>query len=484
MTRASRPGPFLAALVHGLCLALLLLAPRPALAIGQQEEIEIGRQVQAQIASQGVLFEDPIVNDYFRRVCARILKAAGPQPFPFHFYVIRSNFLNAFAVPGGYVYLHSETINSLENEGQMAAILSHEVAHITSRHFARRSDAAKSATLLNLAGLLAGIALAGAGGGGQNTAALGQALMIGTTGASIQAMLANSRADETEADSRGRSYLIKAGYSPRDMFGAFKVMNEQSYQLTGSVPGYLSTHPGLTSRLASTFADQASAPPAPRDEAYLAIRDRVLALTALTSRARKIFSKRLSENPSDASALHGLGLVALREMDYSLAQELMDKAVALAPGSGEYQTDLGELALKRRQPEAAARHFEAARQKGHDSVQTALGLARAYELSGRTKDASRLYELAAGGAGDYFPAALEQAGLFFGQNGQLAKGHFLLSSFYEATGRPKDSIFHCKAALDSPGGGNYQGRCDRRTRDLEEFMENSRKMGIGLKGRG
>jgi predicted Zn-dependent protease len=259
-------------------------------------------------------------------------------------------------------------------------------------------------------------------------------------------------------------------------------MNEQSYQLTGSLPGYLSTHPGLTSRLASTFADQAAAPPAPTDPAYLAIRDRVLALTALTSRANKIFTKRLSENPSDASALHGLGLVALREMNYALAQELLDKAAALAPESGEYQTDLGELALKRRQPETAARHFEAARRKGHSNAQTALGLARAYELSGRPKDASRLYEQASNGASDFFPAALEQAGLFFGQNGQLAKGHFLLSSFYEATGRPKDSIFHCKAALEAPGGANYRSKCDRRTRDMEEFMENSKRMGIGLSG--
>jgi predicted Zn-dependent protease len=479
MPKVTKSGFALAFLVYLLCSALLFNTP--AHAIGQQEEIEIGQQVHSQIASMNALFDDPIVNEYFQGVCQMILKAAGTQPFPFHFSIIKSHFLNAFAVPGGYIYLHTETFNSLENEGQLAAILSHEVAHITSRHFSRRSEAARTASILNLAGLLAGIALAGAGGGGQNTAALGQALMIGSTGATIQAMLANSRADETEADSKGRNYMIKAGYNARDMYGAFKVMNEQSYQLSGNIPGYLKTHPGLSARLASTFADQAVAPPAPKDTRYLAIRDRVMALTALTSRAVKFFNKRLAENPDDASAIHGLGLVAYRDLNYSKAQQFMEKALALSPNNPEFLTDLGTLALQRAKPEEAIRNFEAARKQGYRNVQTTLGLARAYELVGRSKDASSMYEHAIGNSNNYFPQALEKAGLFFGQNGQRAKGHYLLSSFYEATGKPKDSIFHCKAALEAPGGANYQAKCDTRTRQLEDLMEKSKKNGIGFR---
>ncbi|MDR2443622.1 MAG: M48 family metalloprotease, partial [Deltaproteobacteria bacterium] len=194
-----------------LILALILLQASQAAALSQQDEIIIGRKVHTEIASEGLIYDDPIVNAYFQAVCQRVLKAAGKQPFPYHFYIIKSSYLNAFAVPGGYIYLHTGTIDTLENEGQMAAILAHEIAHITSRHFARRSEGARSASLLNLAGLIAGIALAASGGGGQNTAALGQALMIGSTGATIQAMLANSRADETEADSKGRNYMLKAG---------------------------------------------------------------------------------------------------------------------------------------------------------------------------------------------------------------------------------------------------------------------------------
>jgi predicted Zn-dependent protease len=455
-----------------LTVFLLLLSfslPPKAIALSQQEEIEIGRQVQSQIAAQLAIFDDPITNEYFRKVCARLLKASGKQPFPFHFYIVNSPFLNAFAVPGGYIYLHTETINSLQNQGQLAAILAHEIAHITSRHFSRRQEASKSVSLMNLAGLVAGLVLAGAGGGGQNTAALGQALLIGSTGASIQAMLANSRADEMEADSKGRDYLIKAGYNPRDMYGAFKIMNDQSYQLAGNLPGYLSTHPGLSSRLASTFADQAAAPTASQDEGYMAIRDRVLALTSQTNRSRNEFNKRISANPNDASAIHGLGLVLAREMSYKAAFETMTKALELSPNNHEYQTDLGDLALRRRQPKEAVKYYELARKSAPNDNSNTLGLARAYELTGRTKEASVLYDEVVSSSGDDFPIAFEYAGRFFGQQGQMAKGYFLLSNFYEYSGKLKDSIFHCKQSMAAPGGGIYRARCEKRTKDLEEL---------------
>ncbi|MDR2455795.1 MAG: M48 family metalloprotease, partial [Deltaproteobacteria bacterium] len=395
----------------------------------------------------------------------------GPQPFPYHFSIIRSPYLNAFAVPGGYIYLNTGTINTLNNEGQMAAILAHEVAHVTSRHFSRRSDAASSINLLTLAGMIAGIALASSGGGGQNTAALGQALILGSTGATIQTMLANSRADETEADTKGRAYMIKAGYHPRDMYGAFKIMNDQSYQLSRNIPDYLSTHPGLSARLASTFADQADAPKPGPDPTFQDIKDRTMAMTGNASRARTMFRQRLAENPNDASAFNGLGLLAIREVSYPQAEKLLTKAAELKPGEARFLTDLGDLALKMRKPEEAIKRYEQARKAGADNLLATLGLARAYELTGRLKEASSLYDKALFQAGEDYPPALEMAGRFFGQNGQQAKGHFALSTYYVLTGRFTDALFHCGAAQKAPNGMTYKARCDQRGRDLEEVME-------------
>ena len=475
MTIDPRPSPLDSVLFRALSAAVLALVltalSTPASAVSQKEELELGRRVHAEIAAEGLLFDDPFIGGYFRKGSQRGLKAAGSEPYPYHFSIVKSPYLNAFAVPGGYIYLHTGTINSLENEGQMAAILSHEVAHVTSRHFARRSEAAASMNLLTLAGVIAGVALASSGGGGQNTAALGEALIFGSPGATVQKMLAHSRADETEADSKGRDYMIKAGYNPRDMYGAFKIMHNNSYQLSNKIPGYLSTHPGLSARLASTFADQAAAPKAEPDPVFQGIKDRTMALTGSPARARTLFNRRIEADPNDASALNGLGLLAAREMNYPQAEKLLTKAAELKPGEARFLTDLGDLALSMRKPEEAVRRYEQARKLGGENLLATLGLARAFELTGRVKEAATLYDKAVTEAGDDYPPALEMAGRFYGQYGQAAKGHFVLSSYFAQTGRFTDSLFHCGAALDSPNGMSYKARCDQRGRDLEDVMK-------------
>jgi predicted Zn-dependent protease len=183
-----------------------------------------------------------------------------------------------------------------------------------------------------------------------------------------------------------------------------------------------------------------------------------------------MFNRRLSQNPDDASAINGLGLLAVREVSYQQAEKYLSKAVELKPDNPMYLTDLGELALKMRDPEKAAQRFERARRAG-DNLLATLGLARAYELGGRTKEAAPLYDKAVGMAGEDYPPALEMAGRFFGQVGQTAKGHYVLSTYYVLNGRFTDALFHCGEAQRSPGGATYKGRCDQRGRDLEEVMK-------------
>jgi predicted Zn-dependent protease len=435
--------------------------------------MELGREIYMEIANQGAIFTDPYVSQYFQRVCRRILSAAGPQSLPFHFNLVYSNSLNAFAVPGGYIYLHTETMNSLENEGQMAAIIAHEIAHITSRHFALRAEKNSVSTIAGLAGMIAGALIMSQG--GQSGAALGQAVLMGSQGATVQAMLANSRADESEADRKGRQYLIKAGYSARDMYGAFRIMNEKSFAISSRIPTYMSTHPGMSARLASTFADQAEAPPAPPDPGYLAVRDRVMALTADLARVRNIMNNRLKENPGDASALHALGLLAFRSKKLAQADELFQEALKLSPGNGEYLSDAGDLAYERRKPDDAVKLFLEARRRGDSTPQTALGLARAYEMLGRDAEASKAYDQAVEAAGDRYPRALELAGLFFSRKGDVAKGHWILGEFFSQTGDAKDATFHYAEAAKLPSGARYKRRAEQNIRDLEKLLEKPRK---------
>jgi predicted Zn-dependent protease len=432
------------------------------------EEIKLGREVHMEIAKEGMLFDDPYVLRYYQKVCNKLLKVIGPQEQPFQFHLILSDSLNAFAVPGGYIYFHTETFNSLENEGQMAAILAHEIAHITSKHFSLRAEKNAAASLANLAGLIAGAVLMSSG--GHNSAALGQAVLMGSAGASVQSMLANSRADESEADRKGRSYMIKAGYNPRDMYGAFKIMNEKSFNISSSIPSYMSTHPGISQRLASTLSDQASAPKAPVDKEYLEIRDRVLALTANTERARNVFMKRLEDDPKDASALHALGLLAVRNMNFSQAEKYYKDALEIIPNKGEYLSDLGNLSFDRRKYDEAVKYFSDALKSGDRTPRTTLGLARSYELLGKNREASINYDAAVESAGNLYPQALEIAGLFFTTKGDQAKGHYILGNYYLQTGRPREAVFHYQETLKLPNSQKYKFRVEQLLRDLDAFM--------------
>jgi tetratricopeptide (TPR) repeat protein len=161
----------------------------------------------------------------------------------------------------------------------------------------------------------------------------------------------------------------------------------------------------------------------------------------------------------------------MREMSYPQAEKRLSRAAELRPGEPRFLTDLGDLALATRQPEEAAKRYEQARKAGGENLLATVGLARAYELTGRIKEASALYDQAVAEAGENYPPALEMAGRFFGQHGQTAKGHFVLSNYFAQSGRFTDSLFHCGAAQEAPNGLTYKARCERMARDLEDVMK-------------
>ena len=452
-------------LIFILSLAQAVLVPWPALAaeMTPQKEKELGRRFHLQLAAAGVIVDDPIMTGYFQAVAERVMKGAGLRPGDINFYIIQQRGINAFAVPGGYIYVNSETIYSLENEGQLASILSHEVAHLTAQHFARRLESSSTTKVGAVAAMLAGALVASRGGG--SAGALGQALMTGGMGAGVQALLANSREDEAEADAKGRGYLVKAGYNPRDMYGAFKIMLDKTYQMSPDMPTYLTTHPALTSRLASFFNDAAQASTPPPDTRFLTLRDRVLAGCGDPQLSQNIFSRRLNDDPKDHGALHGLGILAQRRQNLGQADQLMRQALALAPGNQIYLADLGDLALKRRQPAEAKGYYEKA-----DNRLAVLGLARASELLGDRARAATLYDKAINmESHDYLPA-LELAGRFFGQIGQTDKGHYYLGRFFAGSGQINPAVFHYQQVA-----GQFKVKADQELKILAEIKKDDRK---------
>ena len=233
-----------ALLVLLLFLAAQLVAvPAQAFFFGGvtiKDEKEMGHKFDVMVRSNMGVVEDPEVSLYVNQIVDRLVKTLPPQPFNFKAAVILHNALNAFAVPGGYVYVFTGLIMNLEKEEDLAGVLAHELAHVTQHHVASRLERAQFVTLGSLLLAIAGVAVGGSSGG---------AIAVGALGAGQSAMLNYSRMDETEADQIGLQYLVAAGYPPQGMVGGFKVLRQKSWMSGISVPTYLSTHPALGDRI-------------------------------------------------------------------------------------------------------------------------------------------------------------------------------------------------------------------------------------------
>ena len=142
-------------------------------------------------------------------------------------------------------FIYRGLIEMMASEGELAGILSHELAHIQARHYQRRAEESKVLNVATIAGVLAAILIGAKGGGGAGT----QALAMGTMAGAQTLELKYSRENEEEADQLGLRYLCAAGYPAKDMVSVMQRMNQAQWMVNSNIPSYLTTHPALTERI-------------------------------------------------------------------------------------------------------------------------------------------------------------------------------------------------------------------------------------------
>jgi predicted Zn-dependent protease len=245
--RHLRGGPWARVLVFLLLILLLLPAPGRAF-LGDftiKDEMELGRKFNVLIRSRFPLIQDPVILGYVRDTVRDIQEIMPPQPFPVTVSVLRASSINAFAAPAGYLFVHSGLILNMESHAQVAAVIAHELAHVSQRHLARNIERSRLINIGTLVGVLAGALV-----GGQVSGEAGEALMYGSMAGGQSASLKYSRDDEREADEIGLRYLAEAGFPPEGMAGAFQqIWRKNMMGGSGSLPAYMSTHPGLRDRI-------------------------------------------------------------------------------------------------------------------------------------------------------------------------------------------------------------------------------------------
>ena len=219
--------------------------------VSTQQEVEMGAQYAQQINSQLPIISDPEVTRYINVIGDSIARVTGRTDLDWQFYVVNSPEVNAFAVPGGFIYVNRGLIERAQNMSQVAGVLGHEIGHVTKRHSIDQMQKAQGANI----GLTLGCILAPAVCNNQAAGAL-----INVGGSAVFARF--SRQDESEADSEGVIYMTRAGIDPRGIPGMFRVLLEERERRPAGVEAWFSTHPMEEDRIAKTEAQIAQISPA------------------------------------------------------------------------------------------------------------------------------------------------------------------------------------------------------------------------------
>ncbi len=203
-----------------------------------ESEIGIGREYSQAVESSSKFVEDPVVTEYVNRIGLNLARNSDAK-VPFTIKVIDSDEINAFAFPGGFLFVNYGVILAAQNEAELAGVMAHEIAHVAARHATRQMTRAQ---MFNLASIP--LIFVGGGVGLAVREVVGLAIPLSTT--------KFARSFEAEADYLGVEYLYKAGYDPEALVSFFERIQVQDEEQSGLVAKAFSTHPQTTDRIRRT----------------------------------------------------------------------------------------------------------------------------------------------------------------------------------------------------------------------------------------
>jgi len=226
------------------------LGDESAAVISPQQERKLGEDSIRQARQFLDIVDDPELKEYIQSLGNKLVAADGAQPQDFHFFIVNDPTLNAFAVPGGFIGVNTGLILTTQSEAELAAVLAHETAHITQRHYARMMAQSQRTSGPAMAAIIASILLAGRQG------QAGEAAFAVTTATLAQTQLNFTYAFEQEADRIGIGILADAGFDPRAMPLFFERLQNWGRLNESNLPAFLRTHP-ITGMRISESRDRA-----------------------------------------------------------------------------------------------------------------------------------------------------------------------------------------------------------------------------------
>ncbi len=291
-----------------------------AAVISPHEEKQLGEAFMREVRRSLRLVSDPEVNDYAQNLGAKLTSHLNDNYLQYTFFVVENPVINAFAAPGGYIGIHSGLITAAQSEDELAAVVAHEIAHVSQRHLPRAIEEASKMSIPTTAALIAALVL------GQGNSEITEAALATTLAGSQQARINFTRGNEQEADRIGMELLANAQFDPRGMPGFFERLQQAYRFYENNLPEFLSTHPVTTSRIADSRA-RAELFPAPAPSGlttfpFIQAKLRVLTQDSASS-AVDYFAAGLNKGDAETRrvAHYGYALALTRAGDFAAARK-------------------------------------------------------------------------------------------------------------------------------------------------------------------
>ncbi|MFO7603145.1 MAG: M48 family metalloprotease [Gammaproteobacteria bacterium] len=282
-----------------------------------EDERRMGQAVMRNLRRAGALVDDLLATTYINNLGYQLLSAHRQTEHEYHFFLVNDKAINAFALPGGYIGVNYGLVLASQSEDELAAVMAHEIAHVTQKHHSRAYAHQSNSQIPIIAAIIAA-ALIG-------DAQVSQAAIASSMAFQMEQQLSFTRANEHEADRIGINVLAEAGFNPRGMADFFQRLDEQSRLYGPQAPEFLRTHPVNVNRITDALnrAEQLQSKPRVNGSQYELMRSRLQVLSAeRPADILKTFTQKKADNQTpDAATTYGYLLAQLANQEYQAAHQ-------------------------------------------------------------------------------------------------------------------------------------------------------------------
>ncbi len=442
------------------------LGDASATVISPQQERKLGEDFMRKARRMLRMVDDPELNDYIQSLGERLLAHSSGAGETYQFFLVDDPSINAFAVPGGFIGVNTGLILAAQNEGELSAVLAHEITHVQQRHIPRLIAESKRTSGPAMAAMIAAILLAGTGHDGADAA-------IALTSATMaQSQLNYTRAFEQEADNLGIGILAAAGFDPRAMPAFFESLQTWGRLNETSLPEFLRTHPVTATRITESRqrAEQYTKKAGSDSSAFHLVRAKLRAAKGNPGEVAQNFKKTLEDGRyrNAHAERYGYALALARAQEPQAARRVLDELIRAEPDNVAYRLALADTEMAAGQRERGLKLYATAYQKHPASSPVAQRYAGALLEAGQPKRAQALLkDLLRRRAGD--PILYKMLARAAGETGDLVAAHQALAEHYYLSGNADAALEQLRIATRFAKGNFYAlSSIEARTQEMKE----------------